>query len=371
MVAIARGEENTPGRINWFITVSGVLTDAFNVGFQIWDVTGGYPGTQLFPAVPGTWEDVTSAPGRFSPGSYYAYDNGNAQGWTPSLGEPLGTHLIKWQWKISASAPYQQGQEEFEVLVQSAGSSEETYVTVQDIRDLGVPDETATPPGPTDDAVLATIKLCQALFDRATKQWFVPRTLQFAFDGSNSDAAHFGVPIIDIEWLKLNHASDALAATYYRVYDGRSYPDDRKNPRIKLIGSDDDQSIYTAPVTYGRLRFRKGRQNQEVRGTFGYVEDDGTVPLPVQEALKRMVIERLGNPAYVAPGTVPIAVPGLSVGAVVEEVTDGHKLKFSAPGYTDRRAGLSGISADPFVHDVIRLYKAPIGIATPAHWSYS
>lgn len=370
MVAIARGEENTPAKINWYITVSGVLTDPHEIGFQIFDVTGGYPGTQIFPAVPGDYEDVTTT-GKFSTGSFYAYDNANGKGWTPSLGEVLGTHVVKWRWKITPTAPYQQGQEEFEVLVQSTGSSDDTYITVQNLRDLGIPNETATPPGPTDVQLLATIKLCQALLDRACKQWFVPRTLQFKFDGTDSDAIHFGVPIIDIEWLKLNTDDNALDSSLYRVYNAVAMPDDRHNPRIKLVGPQENRDIYTAPLVTGRLRFRKGRQNQEVRGTFGYVEADGSTPLPIKEALTRLVVERVTSPAYVAPGAVPLPTPPLGgSGAIVEEWTDGHKIKWSVAPLATRKFGLTGITSDPFVQDVIRLYRGPIGIATPAHWSY-
>jgi len=107
MPALSRGQENTPSVLNWFITVNGVLTDAFLTQYRIMDITGGLPGTQVFPTTPGTYENVTAAPGKFAGGSYYAYDNGNAQGWTPDLLENIGTHRIEWQWQISPAAPLQ------------------------------------------------------------------------------------------------------------------------------------------------------------------------------------------------------------------------------------------------------------------------
>jgi hypothetical protein len=111
------------------------LTDAYEVGFQIWDVTGGTPGTQIFPTTPGTWEDVTAAPGRFDVGSYHAYDNTNSQGWTPDLGLNVGTHVAKWRWKITSSAPYQANQEEFEILHESQGSADSSSViTVEELK---------------------------------------------------------------------------------------------------------------------------------------------------------------------------------------------------------------------------------------------
>lgn len=371
MVALARGEENVSTKLNFFITVNGVLTDAVEIGFAIFDKTAGAPGTQIFPAGVGTFEPVETGPGHFSTGSYYAYDNGNSQGWTPPLGEPLGTHCVKWRWRVSLASPFQERQEEFEVIVESAGSPDETYCTVADIRALGVPNELATPAGPTDAQVLTAIKLAQQLFERATRNWFVPRTLQFKFDGTDSDTIHFGVPIIDIEWLKLNASPSNLEKSNYAVYKSRSYPDDRRNPRIKLVRSRDVRDIFTAPLTFGELKFRKGRQNQEVRGTFGFCEDDGSTPAGVREAVCRMTIERLASPAFIAPGTTVISAPPASGGgAVIEEWTDGHKLKFATASLAMQRPGLQGVSADPFVQDMIKLYRAPIGVATPAHWSY-
>lgn len=366
--ALARGEENTTTKLNWFITVNGVLTDAFEVGFAVFDKTGGAPGTQIFPAGVGTFEPVETGPGHFGTGQYYAYDNGNAQGWTPSLGEPLGTHCIKWRWKLTAASAFQQGEEEFEVIVESAGSPDETYCTVAELRALGVPDETATPPGPTDAQLLEKIKLAQQLFERATRNWFVPRTLQFKFDGTDSDTIHFGIPIIDVEWLKLNRDPTNLDPGNYAVYNARSYPDDRRNPRLKLIRTEEIRDIYTAPLTFGQLKFRKGRQNQEIRGTFGFVEDDMSTPLPVKEAVCRMTIERLSQPAF---GTSIISPPSVSGGgSIVEEWTDGHKLKYAVATPIARKSGLQGFTTDPFAQDVIRAFRAPLGIATPAHWSY-
>ena len=124
MPALSRGQENTQGILNWFITVNGVLTDANLVQYRILDISAGLPGVQVFPltAAP-SYEVVTAAPGRFNAGSYYCYDNGNAQGFTPELTATVGTHRVEWQWQISPTAPIQSGCEDFEVLVQSAGSS--------------------------------------------------------------------------------------------------------------------------------------------------------------------------------------------------------------------------------------------------------
>jgi hypothetical protein len=368
MPALARGQENTTGIINWFLTVNGVLTDAAVVEFRIFDITGGLPGTQVFPATVGDWEDVSNAPGHFSVGSYYAYDNANAQGWTPPLTQPIGTHRIEWRWKITAGAPYQSGAEDFEVLVQSAGSSADLYAAVSDVRAVGLDASIAD-----DDTVLAALEIWQAFLERATRQWFVPKSIVLKVDGTDSDTIHFGVPIISIDYVRLNDDPNNLDTALYRVYNAVRYPDDRRNPRIKLV-NERELDIYTAPIVGRQQRFRKGRQNQEIKGTFGYVEDDGSVPKLIKRALVKLVVEKLTHPIYTAGGSPTAAPPSPPpiLGEVLEEWTDGHKLKYGTVGSetTPRAIGLVGMTNDQEIHDIIKLYKAPLGIATPAHPSY-
>lgn len=368
MAAISRGQENTSDLINWFIRVNGVLTDTYTLEYRIIDVTAGYPGTQIFPVAVGTWEDVTNAPGNFNVGSYYAYDNGAGNGWTPELAANVGTHCIEWRWRISASAPLQLGNEEFEVLVQSAGSSVDTYCSVQDIRDLGITVAMAN-----DTKVLNNIRLAQAFIERACRQWFVPKILTLNFDGTDSDAIHMGIPIISIDYLKLNNSDDALSTDLYRAYTARTYPDDRRNPRIKLIGPTEYRDIFVAPVTWGiRLIFRKGRQNQIVKGTFGFIEEDGSTPELISHATCKLTVQKLSEPLFVAPGTVPsVPAPPPILGPLIEEVTDDHKRKYGQPGgpISKQPAGLTGFTNDQEILDIIKLYKAPIGIATPNNWT--
>jgi len=365
MPALARGQENAPSIVNWFITVNGVLTDAYEVGFRILDITGGLPGTQIFPTTPGDYENVSSLPGKFSVGSYYAYDNGNAQGWTPGLAEPIGTHRIEWRWKISASAPYQADSEDFEVLAASAGSSADTYCSVQDIRDEGITSAMA------DDAkVLAYIEAWQAFIERACRQWFNARQVVFSVDGNDSDTLFFSVPIIQIDYLKINGNTVELDEDLFKVYSGRDFPDSRGNPHISLVGPDYYRDIYTAPLIDGRMKFRKGRQNQEIKGIFGYTEADGSTPKLIKRALMLLVVEKLTNPMYPDPAS-PITPSPSGAGSVLEEWTDGHKIKYGTRGgeVSERKPGLSGITTNVEILDILKLYKGPIGIGAPSHWS--
>lgn len=358
MPALARGQENTPSICNWFITINGTLTDAFLVEYQVWDLTAGLPGTQIFPTTPGEWEGVSSGVGHFSVGSYYAYNNALAKGWTPGLAEPIGTHRVKWRWKISSAAPFQMGEEDVEVLVESGGGTADHYISVADVRAEGITVDQAS-----DVKVLSYIDLYQQFLERACRQWFVPKQLTIKADGNDSDLLPFGVPIIQVDYLKLNNSSEALDTGYYKVYNARYYPDDRRNPRIKLIGPDSAQSIYTAPMSNGRLKFRRGYQNQEVKGIFGFTESDGSTPALIKRALLKLVCQKLLEKVY-DPGSV-----GVAAGPITSETTDGHSISYGYSG-GGKGVGLSGVTQDTEVLDIIKMYKAPLGIATPAHWSY-
>lgn len=362
MTSLARGEANTTSGLNWFILVNGIKTDAYEVGYRIIDITGGLPGTQVFPETEGEYENVSNVPGHFAVGSYYAYDNDESTGWTPSITESIGTHRIEWRWKITAAAPYQAGQEDFEVLVQSAGSSVDTYISIQDVRDQGLLEADYD-----DETVLAAIEIWQSFIDRACRQWFNPRALILKVDGTDSDTLHFGIPIISITYLKLNDSTSELDTTLYKVYNRLNDFTDKWNPRIKLVNSIEETDIYTAPITGRALIFRKGRQNQEISGVFGHVEDDNSPPKLIQRALLKLVIEKLTKPLYSSGISLSGTIPPI-LGNVIEEQTDNHRIKYG--GFKQIAQGLAGITNDSEILTILKMYRAPIGCITQANPSY-
>lgn len=365
MPRIAREEENTTSNINWFTTLNSVKTDMYSVEFQIFRIEDGLPGTQIFPL--SGWEDVSVAPGKFDTGSYYAYDNANSQGWTPEADAWVGTHRIFWRWKYQSTSSFQYGAEDFE-LIAVDGVPTDTYITVEDVKAaLG----SASDDFPDYQIETAIITWQQAL-DRMCRQWFNSRALTINFDGDNTDTIHLGVPIITCDYLRINNSPDNLDTSLYRVYNSRTYPDDRRNPKIRLRRSTDTRrSLFVSPYSRYPIVFEKGYQNHVVSGTFGFTESDGTTPLLIQRALLKLVIEKLTNPVYIAPGDpAPAPPPTIIAGVVIEEKTDGHSIKYGDADFVDRRVGLTGITQDQEILDIVKLYKAPIGIATPSHWRY-
>lgn len=360
MPALSRGQENTPSIVNWFVTINGQLTDMYSMGFRIFNIVGGLPGTQVYPLAPGTFEEIADSLGHFSVGSYYAYNVEDEEGWRPALTETIGTHRIEWRWKTSIAAPYQAGFEDFEILAQSSGSSADTYISIDDVRAAGL--SQADFP---DATVLASIETWQALIERATSQWFVPKATIMKIDGNESNTLFFGVPIISIEYIKLNGDTTALQSDLYRVYNSITGKDDRKNPKIRLV-TGTERDIYTRP--FGRLLFRKGEQNQEIKGVFGYVESDMSVPKLIKRALLKLVVEKLTRPIF-PTGDESYLVPPPLVGAMIGETTDAH-YRMWAPvggGISVRPPGLIGITYDREVLDILLLYKRPIGIGSPSH----
>lgn len=358
MIKIGRGQENVPGRLDWFVTLGGAPFDPAEIAFQIKLNAG---DVQVFPATPGEWADAT--PGQFGPGAFFAFDSGAGAGWTPDGAASTGDYTISWRVKLRETSGYVIATEAFKVVAYAA-DADPLYVSVEEIRALGIP---ATI---TDATLEATIRLWQEFLCRACRQWFHPIQMEMTVDGTDSDAIHFGVPIIDIAEVRLNNDSAALDPGLYKVYNSQRYPYDRHNPRVKLVDSwADRRDIFTASDR--RLRFRHGRQNQYFRGTFGCIESNGEPPALIKRALSKLVIEKLATPIYAAPGACVIAPPPVLAGIVVEEETDGHRVEYAPTNMKSRAPGLYGITNDQEVLNIIKLYKAPIGVATPSNPSYS
>jgi hypothetical protein len=221
-----------------------------------------------------------------------------------------------------------------------------------------------------DPVVEAAILVWQQALERVCRQWFEPRAAVVRLDGTNSDTLHFAVPIITCNSLNINDELTELDTDFYEVYNNRTgWPDDRRNPRIKLRrGRDGD--IFTRG-SQPCQKFLKGRRNQTIDGVWGFTEDDDSTPLLIQRALALLVIEKLTQPAM-PPATPPSVPPLVPTGLIIEEETDDHRIRYQPPGGTSRarNAGLLGLTNNPEVLRIITLYKAPIGMATPADWTF-
>lgn len=239
------------------------------------------------------------------------------------------------------------------------------YISVAAVRAVGIKD-----PPHDDAAVTAAIRLAQGYMERACRQWFYPKACIFRLDGPDSDTIHLPVPIITLDEVRLNDATYALDPSYYRVYNTE---EDRGNPRIALIDGRNADSIFIAPLTDGRMFFRRGRQNQYLAGTFGYVEADGSVPPAIQRAVLLLAVEKLTKPVYIDPAALPGPPPPSILGPIIEEGTDGHYAKYAMSGgntQAKRASAFAGLTDNPEVLAIMKMYRAPIFISAPADPSY-
>lgn len=219
-----------------------------------------------------------------------------------------------------------------------------------------------------DTIVESQLTVWQEILERACRQWFEERAAVIKLDGTGSDALHFSVPIIVCNSLTINKGEDVLDVELYEVYNNRTgYPDDRRNPRIKLArGSGRD--IFAG--SFGPRQFDKGRRNQTIDGTWGFTEADGSTPEAIKHALALTVIDQLTNQAIEPPGGIGVT-PAIPTGHLLEEETDDHRMKWEqAGGATKARAGGLAPLFTAEVQRIITLYKSPIGMAAPADWTF-
>jgi hypothetical protein len=225
------------------------------------------------------------------------------------------------------------------------GSDTALIVSLQDIRNEGIDDTELA-----DDRALILSYGWQSWIEHMTGRWFTPKSLTMNLDGDGSRVMHLDVPIISLDELYINDDFDNTLSTDDYVVYNRSYPDDRRNPRIKLKKS--SGSIYESST---ERKFLAGDQNQRIVGSFGYVEEDGSAPFLIQRAIMTLIIVTTELKS-------DSEIDQLAVGRRVEEVTDRHRVRF-ADLYDEIIAWKpTGITE---VDEAIRLYRKPayIGMA--------
>lgn len=227
------------------------------------------------------------------------------------------------------------------------------YVTVEDVRAVGVPDP------PTDEEVEASILLWSQFVDRVTRQFFEPREGTYETDGNDSSILFLPIPIITCTALYANdNFTTPVSSDRYRVYNSRGpITDDRKNPKISLHGSGD---IWSSALN--RSAFVRGARNQRVVGTWGYTESDGSTPAAIRHAVLKLVRRDLMAQVGTTPGTPPDPPTG---GVVIMEITDGHTIQYANTSPIPSRPGTVACTGDVEVDKILELYKGPIIVSSP------
>jgi len=197
----------------------------------------------------------------------------------------------------------------------------------------------------TDDE----IKTWSDFMDLQTRWWFNARAKTIRLEGRNSNVLLLPVPIISISEIKLNGDTVGTDLSLFTIFSNRDgIPDDRRNPRIKILSN--SQNIFIGRS--GRT-FHRGAIT-EMTGVWGFLESNGSTPMLIQRAVTKLVLNAIKN-------NMVSQVASASTGAKKAERVDLHETEYFQPD--DVRGAPSGaISGDIEVDRIITMYRGPMGI---------
>jgi hypothetical protein len=310
--------------------VNGVPVDVAAIGFQIWSV--GDTPAQVFP-VSGTQalnaEDDCPDGDRLGLGHYVAP-------WQVPDATVAGTYEVRWFVQLEEDGPELTFAEQFNVVSTAEAWTGPAYTTIAALRDEGVTTFQAT-----DSRLRLLITLASELIESITRQWFDARPATLRLDGDGSRILHLPIPIISISRVLLR--GELVEASRYAVYD-RSVPDDRRNPKLELLGG----------------CWPTRAQAITVEGVFGYVDrtPEGVVtPAAIQRACQLLVIRELEQLASSGRDGTRFS------SRLIEEETRDQRYKL-APWEASTSGAFVGGTGDPEIDALLRRYLKPIGVTS-------
>lgn len=355
--------------LDLYTPVGGVLTDAFSLEFQVFDIST--PALELAPMqvfpTPPTRQTVNvglSCPaggaGKLGTGHYVA------SGWTVGGGENLGKHKIRWFYKQLSTSAERVLEEEF-CVVDAPVSLSTGYAFVHDFRDQGIAAATAS-----DSKLLQIIQRATRFIDKACNRFFEPRGMLATVDGSGTPALFLDMPIVALaSVLEDNMSVDLVneAKVYNRhLTEGLTTPDDRDNPKLEFI------SIVgllgtSIRANMDRRYWRPAQQNILLDGVFGYTEPDLFSLVGVTPDLIRRVCIMLGL-RDVAPIGSDDAITASVQARLISERTRDQSYQLGR-GRIDLMGGSGGATPwtdDPEINTILDMYRAPPVVRTTGPW---
>ena len=347
---LPQGFKNTPHLLSFaVVNDDGLLVDANEIGFAIFKPDG----KQEFPGI--GFRDVTTGEGKVGVGRYYAFDRKDA--WMVPDDATIGVWKITWRWKIKASDSFSTFTQEFEVVDKTKfnGFGFRTYLTPTQVRNEGL-DATEL----SDTRLESLILQSQMLVERITQNVYRPVFHTARISGHNSDTLFLDMAIIGIEEIRINNSETALSTNSLAIAFSRTdldhlflqKPDYRRNPQI---GFQRDVDFFARVA--GRMPrggFDSQMLAQKILGVFGFLESDGTVPQPIQEAMLRLVFV---NAPLIDPDNSPIPA-GPLIGLGVDRHTETYQI---TTGTNIRNS----ITRTRLIDELLRAYKSPLKMATP------
>ncbi len=186
--------------------------------------------------------------------------------------------------------------------------------------------------------------MAEKTVDMTTGQWFEPRTLTIRQEGLNTNMLHFNVPIITVTSLKINNETEDTDTDCYEVYNSTTIPDDRQNPKIKLVNT--NTTVFNSIST---SVFNEGMYNT-IEGTFGYVESDGSTPELIKFCIAKLAMKYINSTSSSSGGG----------GAIKKEKTDMHEIEYDTSSASTTTSSGTG---DDDVDAILSKYMAPLSIA--------
>lgn len=350
MPYLARSQANSVSTLALYaVDAAGLLYDPETVEFRVLDL--------LDSSEDQTWTDVTSD-GRVDVGVFYAPH-------TPAADATVGAHRVEWRFTDSEDATVTRTwSQRFDVYTAGVEVPYWTYLSPNRVRDEGV--DTVQLP---DARLVDLIVRAQAYVERECRQPFRPVRQTVRFDGTGGSLFMAPIPIIGVEYLRVNRSTANLSTDSFAVYaapalgsdPGWLPKDHRRNPKIALV-----RNLSPSPFTPGRVlgsgwadRFLPGAQAHEVKAVWGFVEPDGTTPRLIEDAMLRVVVAT-ATLMTIGSATTTVAGP------IVREQTDLHEIEYADPGSSGGGSSFDQLATSPEVQDIVRRYRAPIGLGSPA-----
>ena len=235
---------------------------------------------------------------------FYAAD------WTVPSDLPVGKYLIEWTYLLKLPWPQQDADvsytrteappsgvvtKVFEVVaagsvqtrlaLQAGNAAMPLYSLVTDARAfLGCSERDVS-----DVALKKLIMKASAFVERVTGRYFEPRYTTQRLGGNSSRKLQLGPPIVSISSVGIDTEPtqtgdlrvelDLLRIYNRHLAQGLLDPDDRDNPLLEFVHSDDLYGIRFIPfrgISLRSLAWPIGVQNIHVRGFFGFTDPDGS-----------------------------------------------------------------------------------------------
>lgn len=317
MISLVRGQVIDPGHpaLAFVSQYVGQAVPAASLAWRILDLT------KQVELVASTPVDLVLDVLAFDPNNTAA--GFYAPRWVVPVDLPLGRYAIEWTYVLTlpssqafttfVTEPALEGvvRKVFEVVAAlPAARGAPQYSLVTDARDfLGCGPEV------NDAALQRHIIRASRFVERATGRVFEARFAYRRFGGNGARRLHFGDPIVSVSSVGIDTQPtqtgdlgvelDMLRIYNRHLSEGLLDPDDREDPRIEFVHSDDLEGVRFVPfhgISLRSLAFPFGVQNIHVRGVFGYTEADGSpwgeTPDLIQHVTRLLVareIHKLGT----------------------------------------------------------------------------